>query len=118
MDFSAHMHTQYSYRALVSSVYDGDTCTCDIDLGFGIKLSGQKIRLYGIDTPEIRGDDKENGQKSRDYLKSRVLDKWVTLWTISDKKGKYGRWLGILSLDDVNINQELLDKELAVIYDK
>ena len=110
------MNALYSYRALVTYVYDGDTCTCDIDLGFGLSIRKQKIRLYGIDTPELRGDNKVSGQISRDYLMSRVLNKWITLYTIKDKKCKYGRWLGILSLDGVNLNQELLDKNLAAIY--
>ena len=47
----------YVYKAYVRSVYDGDTITVDIDVGFGITLTSQKIRLRGIDTPEVR----ENG---------------------------------------------------------
>ena len=45
----------YEYRATVISVYDGDTITVDIDLGFGIVLRKQKLRLYGLNTPEVRG---------------------------------------------------------------
>lgn len=49
----------YRYRAKVKSVYDGDTCTVDIDLGFHITLRDIKVRLYGVDTPELRGGTKE-----------------------------------------------------------
>ena len=42
----------YRYRALVRSVYDGDTCTVDIDLGLGCWVHGEKIRLYRINAPE------------------------------------------------------------------
>ena len=48
----------YYYIAEVVKVYDGDTCTCVVDLGF--KLSARiKVRLVGIDTPEIRTKDLE-----------------------------------------------------------
>ena len=46
----------YIYNAFVTSVYDGDTITCNIDCGFGVILQKQKIRLYGLNTPEMRGD--------------------------------------------------------------
>ena len=45
----------YEYRAKVRGVYDADTITVDIDLGFGIIYTGQKLRLLGIDAPEVRG---------------------------------------------------------------
>ena len=48
----------YEYCAKVVSVYDGDTITVDIDLGFGIVLKKQKLRLLGINTPEVRGAEK------------------------------------------------------------
>ena len=86
----------YYYHAKIVKVYDGDTCTCEIDLGFNITRR-VKIRLVGINTPEIRTKDleeKEAGYKSRDWLAERVLDKKVLLHTA--KKGKFGRWLGTL----------------------
>ena len=48
----------YEYRAKVIKVIDGDTIDVDIDLGFGVILAKQRIRLYGIDTPESRTSDK------------------------------------------------------------
>jgi micrococcal nuclease len=108
----------YHYRALVTSVYDGDTITADIDLGFGIIMKGQKIRLSGIDTPEIRGEEKEDGIKVRDYVRDAILDKEVTIKTQKDKSGKYGRWLAEIYIDDrtASLNQILLSEGMAKPY--
>ena len=109
----------FKYNAEVIKVYDGDTITCNIDLGFGVFLKKQSIRLYGINTPEVRGNEKAEGIKSRDYLRELIFNKVIRLETIkSSKKGKYGRWLGIIYLNDVNINKKLVDEKYAkiVIY--
>ena len=108
----------YEYRAYVKKVYDGDTITVDIDLGFGVLLKNQKIRLYGINTPEIRGESKEEGKKVRDLVRERILDTWVTIKTYKDKKGKYGRWLGMVYELEVeeSINEWLLNEGHAVKY--
>jgi micrococcal nuclease len=76
----------FEYKSYVVKVYDGDTITCDIDLGFGILLKKQKLRLYGINTPEVRGSSKEEGVKVRDIVRSRILNKWITIKTVKDKK--------------------------------
>lgn len=101
---------KYVYSAFVTSVYDGDTITVDIDLGFGIIMKKQKIRLYGINTPEIRGSERPKGLISRDALIERILNKDITIKTIRDKKGKFGRWLGVLYIGEENINEWLVDK--------
>ena len=106
----------YEYSAKVVKVYDGDTITVDIDLGFGVWLHKQKIRLVGIDTPEVRGEEKEEGLKSRDWLREKILDKQITLRTAKDRKGKYGRWLGSVILHSTNINQEMISLGLAEKY--
>jgi len=106
----------YQYNAFVVSVYDGDTITCDIDLGLGVWVRKQKIRLYGIDTPELRGDERAAGLAARDYLREMILDKKVVLKTYKDKKGKYGRWIAKVYLEDVNINEMLIFESHAVLY--
>ena len=105
----------YIYNAHVTSVYDGDTITCNITCGFGVELKKQKIRLFGLNTPEVRGESREEGLISRDKLRERILDKDIQLKTIKDKKGKYGRYLGIIYLGDENINEWLIDSGLAVV---
>jgi micrococcal nuclease len=108
----------YEYRAYVRKVYDGDTITVDIDLGFGVLLKNQKIRLYGINTPEVRGESKEEGKKVRDLVRQRILGKWVVIKTRRDKKGKYGRYLGIVYESEVeeSLNDWLLCEGHAVKY--
>jgi len=106
----------YEYRAIVTKVYDGDTITADIDLGFGIVTKKQKIRLLGINTPEVRGSEKPQGIISRDALRQRILGKEVIIKTSKDKKGKYGRWLGEVFVEDENINQWLLKEGYAKAY--
>ena len=104
----------YVYNANVTSIYDGDTITCDIDCGFGVLLIKQKIRLYGLNAPEVRGETREQGIVSRDKLRERILNKKITLKTIKDKKGKYGRYIAEIYLDTENINDWLVENNLAV----
>ena len=106
----------YEYKATVTKVYDGDTITVDFDLGFGILIRKQKIRLLGINTPEVRGPEKPQGIISRDALRQRILGKVVTIKTSKDKKGKYGRWLGEVFVEEENINQWLITEGYAKEY--
>jgi len=112
--FVATIANARDYPATVVAVYDGDTITVDIGLGLGVFLKGQRIRLNRIDTPEMRGPDKARGKVSRDYLRSRILGKSVTIQTDKDKTGKFGRLLGEVILDGVNLNDELVRKGLGV----
>ena len=113
MEFTSVM---YEYRAYVEKVYDGDTITVDIDLGFDVVLHGQKIRLVRINAPEVRGEQRESGIKTRDALRERILNKWIKIKTQKDKKGKYGRWLGEIWIDEECINDWLLSEGLAEVY--
>ena len=112
----------YSYNATILSIYDGDTVRADIDLGFDLKMANQSLRLFGLDTPEIRGEEREEGLEARDFLRSILpIGTRFTLVTVKDKKGKYGRILSTIYLnqDDgtfLNVNQLLLDKGFAEIY--
>ncbi len=107
----------YNYRGLVTKVYDGDTITVDIDLGFQVSVKKQKIRLYRINAPEVTKKEKKKGIVTRDWLRKKILNKEVLLITYKDKKGKYGRWLADVWFDDVCINDELVKKKLAVYKD-
>ena len=106
----------YEYRAFVRKVYDGDTVTVDIDLGFDVVLKAQKIRLTRINAPEVRGQERSEGLVSRDALRKKVLDRWITIKTKKDKKGKFGRWLGELWIDDMCVNDWLLTEGYAEVY--
>ena len=108
----------YFYKGNVTAVYDGDTITVTIDLGMMIKREGIKIRLYGINAPELRGDTLAKARESRDFLRSKVLDKEVLIQTIKDKKGKYGRYLGKIWIYEesswVDINEMMVAEGYAL----
>lgn len=104
----------YEYKAIVRSVYDGDSCRVDLDLGFGVHIYNEQIRLSGINAPEVRGGERPAGILSRDWLRDKILGKEVTIKTIKDKKGKYGRYLGTIYLDGENINKVIVKEGMAV----
>lgn len=108
----------FTYRARVVSVYDGDTMTVDIDLGFGVWIASQKLRLYGIDTPEMRGTERPDGLYVRDWVRAEIPDgAEIMVQTIRDKTGKYGRWLAVIWTDHgLSLNQRLLDGGMARSY--
>ncbi len=97
------MTSMYIYRAKVVSAYDGDTIRVFVDLGFGVTLKGsdgkgEQLRLFGINAPEMRGIEKVEGRKSRDFLRKKVLGKNIIILTYKDAKGKFGRYLAAIYL--------------------
>lgn len=107
----------HEYRAKITKIVDGDTIKCDIDLGFSTILANQTIRLYGIDTPESRTRDKEEkyyGKLSAAFLQDKCpKGSYITLRTHLDKKGKFGRILGEIIVDNINLNQQMIEENLA-----
>lgn len=121
IDWNNYLQPEFCYNATVVSLYDGDTYRCDIDLGFGIVMNNQKIRAFGVNTPERRGDTKEEGLNVRQFVVDRILNKKIKLYTIKDKTGKYGRWLGVVVYknekgENVILNKELLESGKAVRF--
>ena len=116
----------YTYKSKVLSVYDGDSCRVDLDLGMGVWLHNQSIRLYGIDTAEIRGvtpETKALGNLAKDYLKNELPEGCTALLrTYIDKRGKFGRVLASIykqegdGFQTKSLNNMLLDMRLAVEY--
>ena len=114
----------YEYRCTVVKIIDGDTVDVDIDLGFGIWMRKERIRLLGIDTPESRTRDKEEkkyGLAAKKYLTEMLNDEGgIVLKTKKDAEGKFGRILGELwrttDYADKSINQYLVDEHHAVQY--
>ena len=92
----------YQYNAVIRKVVDGDTIEIDIDLGLSAWVHNEKIRLYGIDTPEVYGVKKgspewELGNKSSEFVKQNLKENsQVIIETIKDKKEKYGRYLALI----------------------
>lgn len=107
----------YRYRASVptiESIYDGDTIKeLLVDVGFGVAVTIEG-RLYGINTPEIRPlVTRAAATLARDRLRELLLDQTFEVQTLPDKtgderQGKFGRWLVILWIDDVCVNDLLL----------
>ena len=97
----------YEYRCKLIKVVDGDTVDVDIDLGFGVWLRNERVRIMGIDTPESRTRDKVEkvfGKAASKRLKE-LLGKNPVLKTQvakngEDMKGKFGRILGDFQVFD------------------
>jgi len=91
----------YEYRATVIKVIDGDTVDVDIDLGFGIVMKDERVRIMGIDTPESRTRDKVEDlfgeaakARVKELLEGDVILKTQINKNGEDMKGKFGRILG------------------------
>lgn len=110
----------YEYRCEVVKVVDGDTVDIDIDLGFGVWLKDERVRLYGIDTPESRTRDleeKKYGLLAKKFVQTFLEGKKVKLVTREyDSKGKFGRILGDLHVDDLSLCESLINSHNAVAY--
>jgi micrococcal nuclease len=110
----------YEYSCTVDRVVDGDTCDVTLDLGFDI-LYRSRVRLYGIDTPESRTrnkDEKVRGKLASAFLQKAIDngEKVIIETKLKDSRGKFGRVLGNVIVDGVNINQAMINSYLAVAY--
>ena len=112
--------TDFSYRVnKVTKVVAGDTIDVIIDLGFDIMYKS-RVRLFGIDTPESRTRDKvekKYGLLSKAYLKEQLKSGKIVIKTHKDREtGKFGRILGELFVDGININKKMCQVGHAVEY--
>ena len=115
----------YEYRVNILRVVDGDTVDVDIDLGFGIWMHRERVRMMGIDTPESRTRDKVEkafGLASKARLKELLPIGSITVLKTEidksgeDKKGKFGRILGDFIVDDRRATDILIEEGHAVAY--
>jgi len=111
----------YEYKATVKRVIDGDSLVLDIDLGFYMFMNETKIRLYGLDTPEMNSDDpllRLQAVLATRYLYDNLpVGSKVTIKTVLDKREKYGRLLATITTQDgFNVNDGLLENKLAINY--
>jgi micrococcal nuclease len=109
----------YEYNCKIVRVIDGDSIILDIDLGFGLWIHGESIRLYGVDCPECRSRDKEEkaaGLLAKEFVEE-ALHVGETYTLTTKEKGKFGRYLGTIYLtDDTSINAALVKERLSVPY--
>jgi micrococcal nuclease len=109
----------YEYEATVRRWVDGDTVDVDIDLGFGLIYSNQRIRLFGIDAFESRTRDleeKKKGLAATEFV-NEIAPVGTKIKLKTYKEGKYGRILGEIYLDGTNLNSLLTEKGHAVRYE-
>ena len=116
----------YEYKCKVLRVVDGDTVDVDIDLGFDMWIHNERVRLYGIDTPESRTRDLE--EKKAGLFAKDVVEHYLpvgskqVLRTHKDKVGKYGRVLGEFIIHDseqdrqTTINEFMIRHKIGVEY--
>ena len=114
----------YEYRCKIVKIIDGDTVDVDIDLGFGVWMHKERIRLYGIDTPESRTrdlDEKKYGLIAKGWIeKFMPVGSMQTLIRQKDKSGKFGRILGKFRVNDgsydIILNDWMISNHHAVAY--
>ena len=114
---------QNEYDVRVIKVVDGDTVDVDIDLGFGVTLTDERVRIMGIDTPESRTRDKVEdlfGEAAKARLKE-LMKHGAKLITTEDRKGedmkgKFGRILGDFKVDGKLVTDILVEEGHAVAY--
>lgn len=103
-------------KAKVIDIYDGDTCTIAMWVGF--QRYSFKLRLFGIDTPELRtknAAEKEAGYKAKEYLSNLILGKKIKI-VFADKEEKFGRLMGTIYLGEKNINSLMVSAGHAKEY--
>ena len=114
----------YEYKVNILKVVDGDTVDVDIDLGFGVWLRKERVRLAGIDTPESRTSDKIEkvfGEAAKARLNSLLGAEAILISQISKSgdniKGKFGRIIGNFKTINGEVVADILMKEgHAVAY--
>jgi len=113
----------FEYKVKVVRVKDGDSIIVDVDLGFGITFKGLDIRLARIDAYETRlgrgttPKMKAKGLEAKVWLKSQVYSNPaadISIRTTKIKKGKYGRYIAELFINETNINDALVSLGYAV----
>lgn len=114
------LKSEYRYKGIIQRVVDGDTVDAIIDLGFTVQVK-VRLRLGGIDAWETRGVEKADGLLAKQRVRDLVEGKKVLI--VSEKTGKYGRWLGyIWALDQESeeivlfVNRALVDEGHAEVY--
>ena len=113
----------YEYKCKIVKVIDGDTVDVDIDLGFGVWLNDERVRIMGIDTPESRTSDaveKKFGLAAKKRLKELLGPTAILKTQVSksgeDLKGKFGRILGDFVVGDRTVTEILIEEGHAVAY--
>jgi micrococcal nuclease len=103
----------YEYQGKVINIVDGDTVDIQVDVGYFITTT-HRFRLLGVNCPEVHGETKAAGLEAAAYTRATLLGQTVRIRTA--KSDSFGRWLAQVFLGDVDFNQSLVDRGLAVPY--
>ena len=114
----------YEYKCKVRKVVDGDTVDIDIDLGFGIWLNDERVRIMGIDTPESRTSDpveKIFGLAAKERVKHLLGENPTLISKVKgdgneEMRGKFGRILGDFSVKGARVSRVMIERHHAVEY--
>ena len=117
-----HIQDPFLYKCIIQRIVDGDTIDVDIDLGFGIWLRKERVRIAGIDTPEKRTRDKVEkvfGLAATAKAHELVPEgSECIIRTRRDKAGKYGRTMGDFVMSDGRLYTEVMvETHHAVPYE-
>lgn len=104
----------FKYTGTITKVVDGDTVDAVIDLGFTITVR-ERFRLLGINAPEVHGPETPEGKKTKEWLAAQIEGKEVTIECHGQEK--YGRWLAVIVVKGVNLNELMAKEGLARAYD-
>ena len=118
---SSQMIGLYNYRCRITRVIDGDTVDCVIDVGFGLQ-STHRLRLMGINAPEVKGESKGAGHAATEHLKTLLeqstdSDGYHLIHT--EKDDAFGRYLALIYMDQSasdTVNQRMIRDGHAVEY--
>jgi endonuclease YncB( thermonuclease family) len=115
---------RHRYTVRYRSNYDGDTLRVDFELGLGVAMNNQVLRLGGLDAPEASGATKAAGIIARDFVHDRLTSADEIMVILEegtkgeDKHDKYGRWIGTVAYRVGSgwyaLNDELIVRGLAI----
>ena len=107
---------RYHYAAKVLAAHDGDTVTLELDLGLWIRRI-EKLRLHGIDTPEVYGEVECGGPQASAAMKKLAVGRVrITTDPTQDRRDRYGRLLAYVNKGPVDLGRLMIARGLASVY--
>ena len=111
----------YEYNCKIVRIIAGDRVDVEFDLGFAVWLNNQRLRLFGVDSPESRtrdAEEKKFGILAKNFVKGRlpVGSMQILRTRLDDSRGKFGRILGEFVLEETTLNQLLIVTNNGVPY--
>jgi len=110
----------FTYAVEVTRVVDGDTIDVDIDLGFDTWVRDVRLRFNRIDAFETRlgknttQAEKEKGLEGKAFIAKMIEENPKSVKITTTERGKFGRWIAEITVNDINLSDELVVKGYAV----